>query len=231
MATFQQLQDKVLNHFGASDTEFRTEVKEAINDVIAEINDRVPRAVHLEATTTFTCTVGTSTVTSGVPSDLNYIQNIYLTANGKSSMPLIFLNRDEWNQKRYYDMTASEPAYYSIWDGTLYVAPKPDSAYPGTIDYLKYDSELVLDASTSLLTTHNQRWERLIILGAKSRMYDYMASDGQLIQKTAIDFERSLRHYMTWVKKNFNKSPDASRVRNWKEKPATLFYPAPLRHY
>jgi len=217
MSTFLQLQNKVLNFFGASDQEMRDEVKEAINDVIAEINDENPHAQHTEETASITLTTGQSNITNGVPSDFGHIINLNLTVAGKEALPLEFMSWIEWNRLRPFDADNGEPIVYTRWKNVLYVGPKPDSNYAGTIDYYKIDSSLTNDTDTGLITDNYARWERLIIMGAKVKIHEYLQTDAQLIVKSDRDYQLAKKRFSAWIRRNFNRSQDASRIRNWKE--------------
>jgi hypothetical protein len=234
MSSFQEIQNDVMNHFGASDLEFRDEIKIAINDVIAEINDECPQAQHTEKTATFTTTLGTSAVTSGIPTDFDHLSSIYLIdSNGKYQPPLIYLSRTEWQNNRLFDMDNSQPTHYNVWDGVLYVSPKPDKAYTGYIDYYIYDSELTLDADTCDLTDHYSRWERVIRMGAIARGHQYLATDTQMINISEIKYREGIRRFRAWIRKKYPKSPEASRMKSWKEQQYrnSPLLPYPLRRY
>lgn len=234
MSTFQTIQNDVMNHFGASDTEFREEIKLAINDVIAEINDEVPQAQHTEKTATFTTTSGTSAVTSGVPSDFDHVCSIQLVdSNGKYQPPLVYLSRADWHALRLYDMDNSQPTHYNVWDGTLYLAPKPDSAYTGYIDYYIYEAALSNDSDTCDLTDHYARWERLIRMGAIARGYQYLATDAQMINISEMKYREGIKRFRAWIRKVYKKSAEASRIKGWKESNylTNPLLPRPLRRY
>jgi len=216
VSDFRTLQDRVLNHFGYQDSEARDECKNRINETIDEIEAEIPRALHTQGTDTFTTTSGTSAVSSAFPSDYDHIHSVYLTVSGEKQVPLGFLNRRQWNERRLFE-NEGEPTHYNIWDGVLYLGPKPDDTYTGTIDYYKFSTELSGDTDTTLITDHYKRWEHAIFKGAKAKMYEYQGTDGQLIQKADIEYRRALNLFRAWVNRNLNKSPESSRIRGWKE--------------
>jgi len=218
MSTFQSLQNKVLDFFGAADAEMREEVKEAINDVIAEINDEVPYAKHTQATDTFTLTQGSTTVTGIPASDYDHVLRIYLTVLSRAQAPLTYLTYSEWNNRRLYDLGNDIPTHWTYWNNVFYVGPPPDSAYSGTMDYYKFDTALSADSDTGLLTDLYSRWERIIIEGAKARIHEYLATDEDMIQRANNKYQYGIRRFRSWTRRNLNKDPDATRVRNWKER-------------
>lgn len=218
MSSFQTIQNDVMNHFGANDTEFRDEIKLAINDVIAEINDEIPQAQHTEKTTTATTTVGVSALTGGVPADFDHISSIQLIdSNGKYMAPLIYLSRTDWQNLRLYDLGNGMPTHYNVWDGVLYLGPKPDAAYSVSIDYYIFEAALSADADTCDLTDHYARWERVIRMGAIARGYQYLASDSQMIQISELKYREGIKRFRAWIRKVYKKSPEASRIKGWKE--------------
>lgn len=218
MSTFQELQAKIQDYFGAYDSEFLDVVKEAFNEIIADVNDRVPNAPHLQDTHTFTCTVGNSEVSSPFNYNHSLVETITLTnEDGKRRPPLIHLTRGEWNNKRYFDLDQGEPRYYNIWNGDLFVAPIPNYAYSGTMDYFKIDLRRTLDSDQVNITYDYSRWERLLLMGVRSRMHEYLQSDTQMINKSQLDYERGLRNFRRWTRRHFYRSPDSSRIRSWKE--------------
>jgi len=218
LSSFQEIQNKILNHFSGNDDELRTEVKNAINDVIAEINDTVPKAQHLEKTTTFTTTVGDSALTGVPSSDQSRILNIQLqNSEGKDFNPLIWLPWNEWRIRKLYDIGNGCPAYYSEFDGVIHIGPPSSAAYTGRLDYYALDAEMTANSDIRSLTEHYIRWERLIILGGKSRIYDYLGHDGQMIQKSDRDFNKGLDQFRRWVRLDFNRSPEGSIIKNWKQ--------------
>ena len=86
MSTFKQLQDDVLNYFGGQDAEIKDEIKRAINETMWDINAEVPRSIHLEKTETFTTTVGTTTVTDGLPSNFDHILSISILVDSEMTL-------------------------------------------------------------------------------------------------------------------------------------------------
>ena len=216
MADFRTIQDDVLNHFGYQDSEARDEVKNRINDTIAEINSMLPRALHQEKTGSFTTTASQSNVTDGIPTDLDHVHSVYLTVSDDKQVPLTNLNRRMWNEMRLF-LSEAEPTHYNIWDGVLYLGPTPDKAYTGNIDYYAFTATLTDDTDTSAITDHYARWEHVIFKGTKAKIYEYQGTDGQLIQKSDIEYRRALNEFRSWVNRNINRPPDASRVRGWKE--------------
>ncbi len=216
MSDFRTLQDRVLNHFGYQDSEARDEVKNAINEVIAEIESQIPRALHTQKSDTFTTTANTSAVPSAFPSNYDHVLSIFLTVDGTKQTPLIALTRQVWNERRLFD-SAGVPSHYNIWDGVLYLGPKPDEAYTGHIDYYSFDTALSGDTDTSAITDHYSRWEHVIFKGAKAKIYEYQGTDAQLIQKSDIEYQRAINQFRAWINRNLNRTPEASRVRGWKE--------------
>ena len=217
MSTFKQLQDKLINFFGALDIEIKNEIKESINDTIWEINNENPRSIHLQESYNITLTQGSTTVTNGIPSDYDHILSIYLIVSGKKNPPLFFLSKQEWNLLRIFDLSNTTPSHYTIWDNTLLVAPPPDSAYSGVVDYYQFDSELTNDGDTCKLTSKYPRWEYLLISGVKSKIYDYLGSDQQMIDKSFIKYQNNLKRFRAWTHRNLNGSPNATRIKGWKE--------------
>lgn len=220
MSTFQELQNKISNVFGVSSSEYTDEIKRAINESIFEIDSELPMSPHLQATSTAaTTTVGTITVTSGIPSDFDHILNLYLTdpSDNESRFPLIFLDRKRWNEERLFDRDNSRPTHYNIWNATLQVGPPPDQAYPVTMDYFKYSTELSNPTDTTSITSSYPRWEHVIIKGAVAKIHRFQRTDNQMIVTTEADYRSSLARFKAWVRRNFDKAPEATRIRGWKE--------------
>lgn len=231
MSTFLELKNKVIAKFGASDSEFLDELNRSLNATIAEINAENPEAPHLQSTSTFTCTVGTSAVTSGIPSDFDHQLNAYISVSGKNSPPLTYKSRKEWNIDRPYELGDSEPKFYNIWNNTLYLAPKPDKAYTGTLDYYSFDSELTNDTDTAKLTDRYPRWEHLIFKGTVAKMNEFLESDDRAIDRSRADYEFSTKRFRSWIRKNFDKSPESSRIKGWRERRPLLLVPRQFRRF
>lgn len=217
MSTFRQLQNKILNFFQGEDEELRTEVKDAINETIWEINSENPNSIHAQASSSITLTAGTSTVSSGVPSDFDRTLRLYIVVAGENKRPLVFLDRSQWLSERLFDLGNSVPTHYNIFNGVLYVGPPPDSAYSGTLEYYKTDSELSDNDDTGNLTSEYPRWERIILRGAKAKIHQYLASDSQMISLSSRDYEVAKARFKQWTRRNLDKSPESSRIKNWTE--------------
>lgn len=231
MSTFLQIKNKIITKFGANDSEFLDELNRALNDTITEINAENPESPHLQTTSTFTCTASTSAVTSGIPSDFDHQLNAYITVNGKVQPPLIYLSRKEWNIKRPYELGDSEPKFYHIWNNTLYLGPKPDQGYSGSLDYYSFDDTLVDDTDTCKLSDRYPRWELLIFKGTVAKMYEFLDSDDKAIDRSRADYEFTTKRFRSWIRKNFDKSPESSRIKCWKERRYTLKVPKQFRRY
>jgi len=236
MSTYQQIQNKALNHFGANDDEFREEIKQAINDVIAEINSEVPFAQHLETTlTSIYTTAGLSylNISQNIDNFINHFADIFFTVNDKVQPPLVYLTRKEFENKRINDSTQNQPMYFSLWDNRIYFLPTPDKAYLITINYYKYDSELINDLDEATLSDHYTQWERIILTGAIAKGYQYLATDAQMINLKLAEYQNGIKRFRSWMRKRIPKSPDASRVRCWKEfyNTITPLVPRPFRRY
>ena len=218
MSNFKALQDEVLEHFGLNDAEARDVVKKAINDSIWEMDAELPESPHQDGTKSITTTVGASLVTDGVPDDYDHIINIYLKdSDGKQKIPLINVSRQQWNIDRKFDLGNGTPSDYNIYNGNLYIAPVPDQAYTGTIEYYEYDTELVNDGDTCKLTDKYARWEHVIIKGAKAKVHAWQRTDQRMIELSLVKYANAITRFRAWIKRNINKSPNASRVRGWKE--------------
>jgi hypothetical protein len=233
MSTFLELKNKITTIFGANDQTFEDELERAINTSIAEINTETPESPHLQSTATFTTTVGASNVTSGIPSDFDHQLSLYLTVNGQNQPPLVYLSKKEWDEKRITEQGNSEPRFYTIWNNTLYLAPKPDQIYTGTIDYYSFDTELTNDTDTCKLSARYPRWEYVIVQGAITKMHEFLQSDDKAMVRTFNQFQYSLGRFRSWVRKNFDKSTESSRVKCWKESMniSNPLVPRPFRRY
>lgn len=218
MSSFLEIQNKIQNFFGDDSQECLEVIKEAINNTIFEINDECPELASLQASTNFTCTANTSLVTGIPPSDMDKVLNVYLfSADGDQYHPLIFIDRRQWLQDRFHLLSASTPEYYNIFNGAFYLAPKPDIAYQGTLEYFKVESAMTSDSATSSIQSTYPRWERLILQGTKAKLYEYFQDDQQMIESSYQKFRYDLMRFRAWTRRNLNKSPVSTRMKSWKE--------------
>ena len=218
MSTFSDLRTRIQNFFGVSDTEATTVINDSINDILQDINAEVPQSEALQASTTFTLTVGATQIPSFPPSNLGRVLDIFVDdTDGNRRRPLEFITRKTWNEQRYFDLGNSIPAYYTIWDSNFHVAPKPNSAYTGGADYFKFDTALSGSTDTRSLTDTYSRWERVLIQGVKSKMYEFFQDDQSMIDLSFKKYQFELSRFRAWSRRNFDQSMDASRIRNWKE--------------
>jgi len=223
MSSFLTIQNKIQNFFGDESQECLEVIKEAINTTIFEINDECPELSSLKKSTNFTCTVGTTLVTGIPPSDMDKLLNIYLyNSDGDQLAPLVFLEKNQWNRDRIHLLGAAEPEFYTQYEAKIYIAPKPDIAYTGTLEYFAYESEMVSDSDTSSIQDTYPRWERVIIQGVKAKMYEYFQDDQEMIDNSYKKFRYDLLRFRAWTRRNLNKSPVSTRMKGWKETAAWL---------
>tara|TARA_R100001480_G_scaffold18283_2_gene27740 strand:+ start:19619 stop:20326 length:708 start_codon:yes stop_codon:yes gene_type:complete len=219
MSTFQQLQDSVANVFGVASSAYITEIKRAINETIFEIDDNNPQAEHLQASSTATTTVGTILVTDALASDYDHTLNSYLIdpTDSKARFPLEFLDRSRWNEERLFDQPNGVPRFYNIWSGAYYIGPPPDKAYTLTHDYYTFNTELTGNSDTTKITDTYPRWEKVILKGAIAKIHAFQRVDDQMIANSAQAYQFELSRFRAWVRRNYDRAQESTRIRGWKE--------------
>jgi hypothetical protein len=64
-------------------------------------------------------------------------------------------------------------------------------------------------------------------------MHEFLQSDDKAMVRTFNQFQYSLGRFRSWVRKNFDKSTESSRVKCWKESMniSNPLVPRPFRRY
>jgi len=157
-------------------------------------------------------------VTSGLPADFDHQLDLALMIDSKLQPPLTYIDPRDWNDARLFEQNNTFPTHYTIWNNALLVGPPPDKAYPVTLNYYAFDTELTTNAQTCKLTDRYPRWEYVIIQGAVSKMQQYLATDERAIDRDLALYEQYKAQFRAWGRRNIDKRPESGRVKAWYEK-------------
>lgn len=169
--------------FGDLKTQLATEIGDANVDTTITGNALIAAEQEIfnkydltlnSATQSNSVTQGTNTNASALPTNLQAIRNINITApvGYAKSLKKYYLNNDEFDTLfGAYEQTIGGPLqYWTYYDGgTLKFGHLADQTYTIVIRYIKYVPILSADSD---VPTVPQPFKELLMLGAKIRVYE-----------------------------------------------------------
>lgn len=188
ITTYKNIQDRILDQLGKSDTTTRNRIKNWIN---LGQTDFVLRELwpFREATDTITTVAGTQEYTlSSETADLDSQNIISISVQGATNKKIPYI---PFNQLRAghpdFDIDATGvPQNYYLQNGKLGFWPSPDAAYTIFMDYYKLPTELSADADESIIPLSYR--EALLHYGL-SLEHDFN-TDPDLAQKATNRYEQ-----------------------------------------
>lgn len=148
-----------------------TEIAQYINDTQNDIYNEY-RLPFMEASTTYTLTIGNSDITTGVGLPATYVQAIDVSIGAAPGGKVLTyvdyreLDRSTWNE----DPTATVnniPQYWYFFANTIRVYPTPNAASLVTLQYYKKPTELSADADVPSIPSD---FGEILVMGAAYRV-------------------------------------------------------------
>jgi hypothetical protein len=157
MSTYQEIQDRINNHYlnrGTFITETQTAIKAAIRHY------EYKRVSFNETATALTTVAGQSFLS--FPSNYLFLDQLQITVNGED----LDLNRRDkaWILSRNATRSQSQPTDYATFQGRINLSAIPNAAYSCPLHYIKQLPALSAQTSTNPWITGV--WEDVIVYHA-----------------------------------------------------------------
>jgi hypothetical protein len=167
-------------------TDTDTAQNEAINSTIRRIEGFKRWPWQEVESTAITLAIAAKTL-AGVPADLLHVDAVRLV-NGTTKYEPIFRSPQEVRRLLHNDTDNGTPRYWTKYAGSIYIYPRGDAAYTGTLDYIKDPTDLTADGSSPILpaTYHDcVKWGVVAQLAFRERDW---AAAGQAEKMYALSF-------------------------------------------
>lgn len=158
--------------------------------------------VQTDATTT----IGDNTV-DGLDTDINTVNEVFLTLGSDAYAPLIRIDSAELLRKANEDTVNDVPIWYAEYDGGLLVHPRPNQAYTVTVHYIQVPAEPSGDA---WVPPFDANFHYVLAWGAL-RYLSFRQRDWSAYNMATAEFRMGVRE----MAQADNRGSDSDRVEPW----------------
>jgi hypothetical protein len=165
---------------------------QAIQEAFQEVVGRRTWTWNEAVSTTATVAIGDNSV-NNMPTDIDFIDDVFLEVGADYKAPLTRMDAQELLSRAHEDRVNDIPLYYTEYEGSLLLHPRPVAAYTITIHYHKVPA---LPTTDAWVPPFPEAYHEVLAFGAL-RLMAYRQRDWQAYSVADATYRMILRDMET----------------------------------